>query len=51
MFDERGKASSLIKKKAKAYENKLEFFVATKAAPALQYGFPWIQKILYAGII
>lgn len=35
MHDKRGKASSLIRKKAKANENKLDFFVAKKSKKIL----------------
>lgn len=37
LFDERGRAPSLIRMKVKVYENKLDFFVTLKAASALQY--------------
>lgn len=39
LLDEGGRAPSLIRMKAKTYENKLESFVTLKAALALQYGF------------
>lgn len=34
LLDERGRALALIRMKAKAYENKLDFFVTPKAASA-----------------
>lgn len=37
LLDESGRAPSLIRMKAKAYENKLDFFVTLKVASALQY--------------
>lgn len=44
LMDERGRAPSLIRMKAKAYENKLDFSVTLKAASALQYFSPMNSK-------